>query len=402
MAKYKIKASNDKGVVTSRIIEATSKSAVRSELMKEGLFPIDVSVVKGDFNFSFSFRKKKIKSSDFAVFNQGLMALVRAGLGVIKSLEALISKSKNLYLKQVISTVVEEVKTGKTLADAMDDSGDAFPPLYIATIKSGERTGDLVPALVGYISYQKRIEAIRKKVVSAFVYPVMLAGVSLLVVFFLVFYVIPILASAYSAADSQMPLISRVIMGGAYFLKRNFIYIAVICFAFYMLAKWYISTDKGRLVLDKFILTMPYSGDVVHEYATAKFSRTLSMVLKSGMPLVQALEMSKGVLSNSYLESNMDKVIKKSTEGTSVTESMAEFEVMPDISLEMFDIGEKSSSLDMTLDDIALYNEEQVDYNMGILVGFLEPAIIVIMGLVIMVIVVAMYLPIFMLGEVLT
>lgn len=401
MAKYKIKASNDQGVIVHREVEATSKGVVRSDLIKEGLFPIDISTVRDGFNFSFSLRRGSVKSGDFAVFNQGLMALVRAGLGIIQSLEALVGKSKNQYFKKVINNIVAEVKTGKSLAEAMSEWGDVFPPLYIATIKSGERTGDLVPALVGYISYQKRVEAIKKKVISAIVYPTMLAGVSVAVVIFLVFYVIPILAGAYSSAGSELPGVSRIVLAVAYFLKSNFIFIVVFGIACYILTKLYVATDKGKLKLDKFKLKVPYGGEVIHEYAIAKFSRTLSMILKSGMPLVQALEMSKGVLSNAYLEDKMDEVIRKSIEGASVTDSMAEMEVMPDISLEMFDIGEKSSSLDVTLDDIALYNEEQVDYNMGLLVGFLEPAIIVIMGLVIMIIVVAMYLPIFMMGSVL-
>lgn len=401
MPKFKVKATNEQGVIIYRDVVASSKDEVRSELTKEGLFPVDISVEGGGLGFSLPTGKGgRVKGSEFAVFNQGFMSLLRAGLGVLPALESLVSKHKNIYFKKVVDSVAEEVKTGKSLAEAMEEHKDVFPSLYIATIKSGERTGDLVPALKGYVLYQRRMETIKKKVISAVAYPVAISGFSFLVLVFMFLYVVPTFVEIFKSSGIELPLISVIVMGFSYFLKSNFLYIAGVIVVTAFLFKGYINTDSGRLKMDRFKITMPSVGTTYHQYAVAKFARTLAMILRSGIPLIQALEMSKGVFDNSYLESGMVKVIQESSEGTSVTESLEKFDILPDMSLRMFDIGEKSANLEIILDDIALFNEETVDYELGLLTSLLEPILIVIMGIIIAVIVVALYVPIFMMGNV--
>jgi len=403
MAMFKVKASDPSGVVIERVVEASSKASVKEELAREGLFAVEINSTGKELrglSFSVGSKGASVAGSDFIVFNQGFMSLLRAGLGVLKSLEGIIDKNKNDAFSKTIRKVIDDVKSGKSLADAFESEGGVFTPLYIATIRSGEKTGDLVPALKSYIDYQKKFEALKKKIKSAVTYPIAVIMFSGLIVAGLLFFVVPTFSDIYISAGVELPLISRILLQLSSFLTDYFLFCIIFAFVLFFTAKWYAGTDNGRGAIDKALVTMPKAGIIYHEYATTKFSKTLAMVLKSGMNLIESLEMAKGVLSNTYLEAKMTEVIDNAKQGASITSALEETGVLPDMSIKMFDVGEKSASLEIVLEDIALYNEEQVDYKLGILTDVFEPVLMVLLGLIIGFIVLAIYLPMFMLGRV--
>jgi len=396
MAKFMVKAGTLEGKVLVREMESDSAEGVRSMLEGNGLLALEIR--RSGFSVPTLRRPRKVKGLDMLVFNQGLLTLLRAGLPILEALDTLKSATKNATLSGALSSVQTDLKAGKTISDALRACPDVFPSLYASTIAAGEKTGDLIPAIQGYIDFQKRTEEIRKKVLSSALYPAILAVSSLFVVGFLLYFVVPTFADVYMSSGAQLPLGTRLLIGTAGFVKSNIIVLAVAMAASVFFLRRYFKTSNGRTLLDKVKLSLPQLGGIFEGYSLAKFSRTLGMLLKSGVPLPEALSMSKGVLGNSVLEKKLEGVVKSVVGGGSASSAIAACGLLPEITYRMFSAGEKSASLQAMLDEVAQYHEGDVDYRVGVLTSFLEPALMIIMGLIIGGIVVLMYMPIFQLG----
>lgn len=396
MPTFKIKAGSLDGKVFYREMEAASREGLAKELEKEGLYPLDIRQ-KG-VSFPGLKSERSAKPQDLLTFNSGLLTLLKAGISIVDSLEALKKSTRNAHLLEAIGNTIKDVRNGSALSDAMRKNPKTFPVLFTASIAAGEVTGDLIPAIKGYIEYQKRVEAIRKKIVSSATYPLILAAASLAVLAFLIAYVVPSFTKIYADTRAELPLPTKVLINGIDALKTHFIVLIASLGALSFGVISFLKSEKGKAYLDKVKLSLPQLGKVYKGYSIAKFSRTAGMVLKSGLPLIRALEMSKGVLNNSALEADMDNIIRKAKEGGSVTDAISEAGFLPDISLIMFSAGEKSASLQTVLEEIADFHEEDVGHRIEIITDMIEPALMIIMGLVIGTIVVLMYLPIFNLG----
>lgn len=400
MGIYKVKVSTPQGRVFHREVAAESEAHVSAVLAQEGLYPLKIACSEG-FTRRFTsifVRPRAVNTSDFLVFNQGLATLLKAGLPLTDCLETLVGISADLVLNGAIKEAVREVRSGKTLSEAMSTQAMVFPPLYTAAISAGESTGDLVPTIRSYTEYQQKVEAIRKKVTSSATYPAVLAGISLLVIIFLVTYVVPSFASIYLGTGAQLPLPTMVLIGITEFIKEFFYIIILFLAGGGVGFVYYLKGEKGRLFADKMKLTIPYLRDIYTDYAMSKFSRTLGMVLMSGVPLIKGLEMTRVVLRNSVLEAKLMTVIRKAREGRPVTQAIKEEGFMPAITLKMFGVGERSASLQSILGDIADYHDSGLDYKVGMMTDLIEPVLMVFMGIIIGTIVVLMYLPIFQLG----
>ncbi|MBI5560690.1 MAG: type II secretion system F family protein [Deltaproteobacteria bacterium] len=399
MTKFKVKAATEEGRVISREVEARSREELSVMLEKEGLLPIKVKKEGRPFSKAFfKGRKRSVKRGEFLIFNKGLAALLKAGLPVVECLETLKGQASNEYFEGILDGTANYIRNGESLSDAFAHHGEVFSSLYTASISAGERTGDLIPAISGYINYQQRIEAIRKKVVSSVTYPAILTAASLAVIAFLIVYVVPTFSKIYISTGATLPLASRILIAASSFMRRYILLFAGFFLGAGFAIRAYIKSEGGRYALDRAKLEFPQLGGIYLSYTAAKFSRTLSMVLKSGVHLVHALEMSRGVINNTLLEGRLDYVIKKAREGETITGAMAEAGFMPEITLRMLGVGERSASLPEMLADIASFHDEEVDHKVGIITDLIEPALMIIMGLIIGAIVVLLYLPIFQLG----
>lgn len=400
MGIYKVKVSTPEGRVFHREIAAESEAHVSAVLAHEGLYPLKITSSEGFTGrlASLFVRKGAVNTPDFLVFNQGLATLLKAGLPLTDCLETLAGISSDPVLNGAIKEAVREVRSGKTLSEAMSTQAIVFPLLYTAAISAGESTGDLVPTIRSYTEYQQKVEAIRKKIISSATYPAVLAGISLLVIIFLVTYVVPSFASIYLGTGAQLPLPTMVLIGITEFIKEFFYIIILFSTGGALGLLYYLKSGKGRLFVDRMKLVLPYLRDIYTDYAMSRFSRTLGMVLKSGVPLIKGLEMTRVVLRNSVLEAKLRTVIRKAREGRPVTQAIEEEGFMPAITLKMFGVGERSASLQSILGDIADYHDSGLDYKVGIMTDLIEPALMVFMGIIIGTIVVLMYLPIFQLG----
>ncbi|MBI5562349.1 MAG: type II secretion system F family protein [Deltaproteobacteria bacterium] len=399
MTLYTVKAGTSDGRVVTKEIEAAEAREAAALLEKDGLFPIDVRPKGALPSLASIGRRGGIKQSDFLIFNQGLVTLLRAGVPVIEGLEVLAGSAKDPVFLAALKDAVKGIREGSSISVAMAAQPKVFNTLYRATISAGERTGDLIPSIKSYIEYQKKVEAIRKKVVSSAIYPAVLGGASVVVVAFLIVYVVPTFAKIYTDTGAALPLPTRILIGVSVFVKSYIVFVIAALIALAIFLRWKLRGASFRRYLDRLKLAIPLAGEIYRGYAVAKFSRTLGMVIASGVPLIQGLRMSRDVLNNAVMEEKLDYVIKRATEGGTVSGAMEEVGLLPEITGRMFRVGEATASLPSILGEIAEFHDEDVNHQVGILTDLIEPALMIIMGLVIGTIVVLMYLPIFQLGS---
>lgn len=397
MAIYKVRAANESGQVFEKSVEAENRSDLDGKLSKEGLVAVRV---KEPMFGSLDFLSGGVSSKELLLFNKGLTALLKAGLTIKDCFESLRDRTKNKFFNDTLGDLITDLKSGMSISEAMDKHPRVFPVLYRANISSGERTGDLIPAINSYLEYQAMVETLRKKVVGAMFYPAVLLFISLGAVSFLLTFVVPTFADMYADMDAELPALTQLLLDSQAFLKNNFVLLLLgtvfVLFALFL----FFSSPVGKKLRDIALIKTPLLGEVYWGYCISKFSKTLAMILSSGVPIVKALEMSKSVLSNIYLENILDEVIVRAKEGESMSEVMEELNFMPDVTLKMVAVGEKSASLPDILTDAAEFHDEEVSYKIQVFTGLIEPIMIVVMGVFIAVIILMLYLPIFSLGEV--
>jgi type IV pilus assembly protein PilC len=270
-----------------------------------------------------------------------------------------------------------------------------FPQLYVASLQAGEQSGDLPVTLARFIEYQKRVEAIRAKVRSATFYPALLAVAVTVVLGFLLLYVIPSFTQVYADANMQLPLLTRMVVGLANGLVAGLpVWLPTLLISFFLM-RVYARTDGGALTLDKAKLRLPYFGPLLSEYALSTFCRTFAITMASGLPIVQAMQMSRGTLNNRVLEKGLADAVNRIKEGARISEALEQTGNFPIIALRMIGVGETSGSLVDMLTDVSDYYEDEVERRLDRLTTMVEPLMMMTMGLLIGGIVVAMYIPIF-------
>lgn len=337
----------------------------------------------------------RISGQRFLNFNQEFLVLLRSGLPIPQILDALLEQMEAGSLCDMVTEVREDVRGGSALSEALGRCPNLFPPLYIAAVRAGERTGDLPQTLTRFLDYQKRVEEIRAKVRSASFYPLLLTTAALLVVIFLMLFVVPRFTEIYTDANVQLPLITRVLMEVSAFVGHSWYLLLVITVAAVMLLRIAVRTPAGKIYRDRLMLRLPFWGGLKIDYALSGFSQTLATVLESGVPLVAAMKMARGTLNNSSLEDAMGRGIVQVEEGTSMTQALQGTQFFPPLALRMIRVGETSGSLISMLNNIADHYEAEVNRRLTRLTTLIEPVLMMTMGLLIAFIIVAMYVPIF-------
>jgi type IV pilus assembly protein PilC len=338
-------------------------------------------------------------AKDFLLFNQEFSTLVKAGLPILQALEILQKRMEKPGFRAAVESIIHDIKGGAALSDAMAKHPAYFPPLYSATVRAGEKSGALVDVLLRYISYQKKMIAVMTKLRMSLAYPVflVLALVVVLSIFFL--YVIPNFTQMYSDQGGSLPYLTSLLIGFTAALNRfaPLILAGLIAAAGGQYA-WQ-KTAAGRNVLDRLKLRIPLFRSFVTQYLLAQITRTLATVLRGGIPLVQALDTTAGVISNRAMAQRLEEARLLVTQGTSLAAAFERTHVAPDITVRMIDVGESSGDLPQMLEDVADYYDQEVENRLTALTTMIEPVLMLTMGLIMAVIVVALYLPIFEMGS---
>lgn len=396
MTSFRCKMTDRDGRVVEKTLSADSKAALKSRLEGEGCYVLDI---KKEGGFTLFKEKKagprKIKSRDFFSFNQEFSVLIRAGLPIVGALDALLEKSREGDMVEVLKRIREDVIGGASLSEAFEKYSHLFSHLYTASLQAGEKSGDLPLALTRFIDYLKKTEDIKKKVVSASVYPLILTVVSVLVLIFLLVFVVPVLSETFMDSGRQLPAITVLLVTISSGLKENMGYIFLFLLGGGIGLYYFAKSKSGKALIDRYKIKIPFLGEVYLHYTMSKWSRTLATVLSGGIPLVETVKISSGTVDNDFLQVKISEVIKKLEEGEGFSEALSQAEVFPHLSVRMISAGEDSGALDMVLGEIADFYSDEVDLKLSILTSTIEPALMVVMGFMIGFIVLAMYMPIF-------
>lgn len=394
---YQCKIGTSDGRILKKHIEAESRAILQKQLEDEGFFVFQIRRAPFQW-FSGAGSRVRLNSRRFLSLNQEMLVLLRSGLPILLVLDTLIERMEPGRLLDAMREIRSEVKGGSALSEAFGGFPRMFPPLYLASLRAGEQSGDLPVTIGRYIDYQKRVEAIKAKVRSASFYPALLGVAVFTVVAFLMLYVVPSFTEIYADANVQLPFLTRLVISFANGLVAGLPLWAPASVVGLLLLKIYVQSEPGAFQLDRLKLRLPFFGPLLNEYALSTFCRTLATTLASGIPIVQATQMSRGTLNNRFLDQKMTDVVRRIQEGSKISEALEQAGTFPLIALRMIGVGESSGSLGEMLIDISEYYEAEVERRLDRLTTIIEPLMMLMIGLLIGGIVVAMYIPIFQLA----
>jgi type IV pilus assembly protein PilC len=385
------------GRVIEEVLTASDESSLRSELAKRGLHVFEVrrrGLSRG-LSAGGSRRRKRIPTQDFVVFNQELAALLKAGLPLLQALDLMLERMANPHFRGVLTEIRDRVKSGEDMSEAFAAYGELFPRLYPATLKAGERSGELEQVIRRFLRYQKLVLDARRRVVSALVYPAVLVTLSIVMIIIMAIFVVPKFRVFFDNLDVELPLITRIVLAVSSFANRNWPILLVLILGTVFSFRSWNRTESGGMTVDRFRLKLPFLGPVLHRFALAEFCRSLATLLTGGIPLVPAFEIAVTSVGNRWVRSKMEPTIQMVREGKPFHVALDSSGVFLDMSIDMVKVGEATGSLDDMLGAVADFLDEQIETRMQRILSLIEPMMLIFMGIMIAIILVSIYLPMF-------
>ena len=393
MAEFVIKVADERGRVQEQVQTAASAEELRARFTHAGYHVFSVRPRTGFGRIG----RGKVKLEPFLIFNQQFLTLIRAGLPILGSLQMLGKIQKNAQFSAQLEDVCARVRTGEALSSAFEAQA-GFPIMYTTTLLAGERSGNLQEVLERYVSFQKVSLAFRKKLTASLIYPALLLTLVFGLMIFLLAVVVPQFAVLYDQMGNKLPAMTMALMAFGKWLNHNFIWLLLGAAAVGTAGYRFSITDRGRDFIDGFRIALPVFGKIWIKYQVALFSRTLSTLLTGGLPLVPSLETAARSISSHKISRAVFSSIGTVREGKSLAESLTKTGVFPDLAAEMITVGEQTGALPQMLNSVAEFFEEDVATALAAALALIEPAILIIMGVVVVFILISLYLPIFSLG----
>jgi type IV pilus assembly protein PilC len=389
------------GEIIEGVYVADSEARLRRDLEDKGLFVLSlqrrgmlpaVGLSRGS--------RRRIGRQELLVFNQELATLLKAGMPLVQSLDILRQRVSNPTFKAVLDGVYEKVRAGTALSDAFGEHPDLFPGVYSASLMAGERAGNLDEVIRRYVAYEKVIGAVKRRTISALIYPAILVTMMLVLIGIIVLRVVPAFSEFYSNFGRQLPLSTRIIIGISNFAIGNLplIVIGVIAAAVALSSWWKQPGQRTRI--DRMLLEVPWAGATIRKFSTAQLARTLGTLLGGGIPLVNALEIAGRSMSNRYLASELVDVTRRVREGQGFAAGLRERGLFADVAVKMVEVGESTGALQEMLNSLAEFYDEEIETEVQRFITLIEPVILVVMGAVIALVVLALYMPLFELSSV--
>lgn len=389
-----------RGGIQSGELTADSKDAVIASLRKQGIIPTNIAEAKPSKKL-FGPKKQKITDKDLVVFTRQFSTMFAAGIPIVQGLDILAKQIENKTMGGIIAQVKADVETGTTLADALKRHPRIFDDLYVNLVAAGEAGGVLDTVLMRLASYIEKIMKLKKKVKGAMIYPAIVLSVAVLVVSIIMIWVIPIFAKIFTEMGVALPAPTKMVIGMSNFLASVggvSMFLGLVGTIYGI--KKYRKTEKGRKDTDKILLKMPVLGNLMRKVAVARFTRTLGTLISSGVPILDGLDICAKSAGNKVVEEIVLGVKKDVASGKTLAEPLSKSEVFPPMVTQMINVGESTGALDQMLTKIADFYDDEVDNAVANLTTMLEPMMMVFLGTTIGFIVVALYLPIFKMGEV--
>lgn len=389
------------GGVVEQVFVAESEAHLRRELDEKGMLVLSLrpaGLLAGSLQGLG--RRRRVSPREFLEFNQELATLIRAGMPLVQSLDLLRAGMSDPVFRPVLDSVHDRVKAGAQLSEAFAEHGDLFPRIYTASLMAGERSGNLETVVRRYVAYARLIGSARRRTISALIYPLVLILLAVVVVAIIVLRLVPAFSDFYASFDAELPLLTQVIVRGSMFIGDYLLLILLGIGAVVALAMTWFRRPGHRQQVDRLTLGLPWVGDLVRKFATSQMARTLATLLSGGIPLVQALDVTAGSVSNRHVARELDTMGQSVREGHSLAGTMRERGVFPEVAVKMTEVGESTGALQDMLNSLADFYDEELETSLNRFVTLVEPALLIILGIVIAGLLLALYMPLFQLSSV--
>jgi type IV pilus assembly protein PilC len=391
MAEYVIRLADERGRVQEQMLTAASEDELRARFTQAGYY---VYSVKQRGLLAAAGQTKKVKLETFLIFNQQFLTLIRAGLPILSALDLLARRQKQANFRAQLEDVAQRVRNGDSISGAFEAQG-SYPAVYTTTLLAGERSGNLEEVLQRYLDFQRVSLTFRKKLTASLIYPAVLVVMVVLLFIFLITFVVPRFAELYDQLGTKLPAVTTFLLALGRDAQRYGLYVlAAVVIAGFLFFRW-MKTDAGAMVVDRVRIGLPLFGSVWLKYQVGLFSRTLSTLLKGGLPLVPSLETAARSIGSRQVSNAVLASVETVREGKGLSASLEGTKVFPELAIEMIEVGESTGALPQMLNSVAEFFEEDVQTNLTAAMSLIEPAILIVMGVVVITILIALYMPIF-------
>jgi type IV pilus assembly protein PilC len=396
MTQFLAKVGTATGDIEELELTSASEVSLRTELREKGyhVFWVRRSLPVPSLRSLFQ-GQKRISQTEFTLFNQELAALLRAGLPLLQSLDIMLERMQNPFFQSVLKDVRDKVKSGTALSDAFRSHGDLFPRIYSASLVAGEKSGGLETVIQRYVQYLKLTEGTKKKVVAALVYPVFLFFTLIVAAAFLLLWVVPRFAGFFEGFNAELPFLTVVLLTVATTLRAQLWLILLVLVGGGALFYGWSRREASKVLIDRYLLKLPFLGPVLHLFATSQLTRSLGTLLAGGIPLVQAIDIAAGSIGNRHVGNTVMPVAGRVREGKAFSSSLEETREFSNLTIEMVKVGENTGGLAEMLHNVADFADEEIDNRLNLMLAMLAPVVLMFMGGMVAVILLSIYLPMF-------
>src|SRR5438874_5793530 len=398
---FRCRLASPNGEIVEGVYVADNEARLRHELEEKGLYVLSLQPKGSIAGLALRLpQRHSVATNEFLVFNQELATLLKAGMPLVQSLDLLRRRVASQTFRTVLDDVYERVRSGTALSDAFAAHGDLFPRVYTASLLAGERSGSLDTVLRRYVEYTKIIATVKRKTVSALVYPAILITLALGLVSIIVLKVVPAFTDFYQTFGADLPFATRAIVAVSGVIRSQFLLIALGTVLVVVAFVTWINQPGQKARFDYVTLRLPALGPVARKFSTSQMARTLATLLGGGLPLVNALDISAKSIGNQYMAGQLEIVGARVREGESFAHALEARGVFPEVAVKMAEVGESTGALQDMLNTVADFYDEEISTSMERFVTLVEPVLLVIIGIVLAGVLLALYMPLFQLTSV--
>jgi type IV pilus assembly protein PilC len=395
---YAYRVRDRKGSLVTGELQADSEDLVLAKLREQHYIPLEVKEKKAGLSREFHILPEKAKLKDLSVFSRQFATMVNSGLPLLRSLAILEDQTQSKYLAKVVGQVRLDVEQGSSLSAALAKHPRAFSQLYVSMVRAGETSGTLDDVLLRLADTIEREVSLRRQIKSAMTYPIVVTGLVIVILSAMLIFVVPTFKDLYQQLGGTLPLPTRLLVGLSDIVRGSFLIVAALIIAFVFLFRWW-RKGPGKLAWDKFKLKIPIFGKLFHKSALARFARTLSVLNRSGVPILHALDIVQETVGNQLVANAVKDLQAGVKEGESIAGPLSRHAVFPPMVVQMMAVGEETGALDTMLEKIAIFYDEEVAAAVESLTSLIEPVLIAVVGGAVGAIVIALYLPTFRIFE---
>ncbi len=391
--RFTVKLTSPTGEVLLKDFEAGSSDEARARVFAEGGFPLEIKRTDSAFRSTAT-----IKAESLIVFNQELLALLKAGIPLLQALELLLGHGKDELLRRSLEATVLHVREGMAFSEALEQAG-GFPPVYRSNIVAGERSGTLPDVIHRWLAFQQFAQSSRRRILEAMFYPVFLTVVLLIALGVIFNVVLPRFAEFYAGGQVEMPALTRALLGVGTFFRATWWLQLILVIGLIFTVRWMMRAEAGRRVGERILLAIPKLGTLYRMYHSSVFCRTLGVLLNGGLPAVQALEVVQRTTPSERMKTRLITVTESVRAGSSIHLALEQAKLIDPLAVEMVRVGEQSSALPDMLDHVATFFDQEVEKATTVVTSLIGPVLILAMGVIVLILLLAVYIPLFNAGN---